>query len=91
MTKSQLLSTQQNANETKQESGKIIDFLEIEGTPFKIVVTEKKYFIAIGNQRMTELMDSYNECIEYLEENQWDMTTKLIAFMLDNWQTFKNQ
>lgn len=64
---------------------KILDRITIVGTPFTIVRTEEnleKSFIAIGNNRITELTTEI-ELTEKLENKDWDLITSLVIIITE--------
>lgn len=64
-----------SSNEFEQEN--------IEGTPFIIVTKENKSFIAIGSNRITDLMD-YEEAREMIARKDWELITNTIIRLVKN-------
>lgn len=69
--------------EYKENYGKIIEQIPVEGTPFhKVKVEEGEVFISIGNARITELM-SEEEADEMLCKKDWGIITSLITLVTE--------
>lgn len=84
MTPTQLLKEQMNVEETNEQSGKLIDYIKIEGTPFTMVIKEEKYFITLGNYMMTEPQESYADALNQLEENKWNIILNMSIIINEN-------
>jgi len=75
-------------NATQQENnvsyGSMIDIEKIENTPFTIVklpeAGEKNTFIAIGNNRLTE-MDTYINSRAMIIERDWQLMMQMVVFV----------
>lgn len=68
--------------ENKLESGKILERKQCENTPFHVVNTESGAFIAIGNQRISDLM-TVEECKKMVEEKTWGLICTTIAIITE--------
>lgn len=88
MQHTQLLNEQTNVNETKQESGKLIDYISIENTPFTCIVEEGKYYVVMGNYVITEKLDSYEEAVNQVtEEQMFNTILKMILIINEKQKT----
>ena len=71
-----------SANVTSKENfsddRKLKEVKEIQGTPFAAVKFEDKWFLVIGNYRISELFDTYEEVVEDSKDASWD---RLISVM----------
>lgn len=47
--------------ENDNSSNSLINRIPVDGTPFTIVEIEKGYFLALGNYRLTEVVEDENE------------------------------
>ena len=67
-------TSQKSANETdKQESSKPnIEFRKIENTPFTAARQGEKYYLLMGNRRLTNELKSFEECEENAKDASWD-------------------
>ncbi|AXH75643.1 MAG: hypothetical protein [Microviridae sp.] len=81
---SELLQSQTNANEQENnsKSGNMIEMNKIEGTPFVTVgltdrPKDRNTFIAIGNNRITEMM-SQEEAEFKIATKDWNLITSAI-------------
>lgn len=76
--------------ETYSENNKLIDIQEIQGTPFKLVKTGDTYFIAIGNNIVTERTDNPKELLEKIENKDWELLLNtVIAISLETQKEIK--
>lgn len=74
----------------------LIEAERMEGTPFTIITATDKgkeapdgSFIAMGNQRMSEL-NTYEECVKLVKERDWVLITALAIEMAERVIKFKN-
>lgn len=74
--------TDAQETESKLDSGKILDRKQCEDTPFQIVNTDSGAFIAIGNQRISDLM-TVEECKKMVEEKTWGLICTTIAIITE--------
>lgn len=49
----------------------LIKIIEIEDSPFQIVKTEDKYFLAMGKYRLSEMFDTEKEAREDVKDLSW--------------------
>lgn len=73
------LSTQQNA----EEASSLASYDKIEGTPFTVVGLNGKYFLAMGNHRLTEVFDSSEEAAEQLSKNMWEIVMQIVVIVAE--------
>lgn len=70
-----------------QKNHQIHEQKEIEGTPFKMIkklVDEKtKYFIVLGDHRLTEMMPTEEEALQLLATDYWKIVVNVIAVVTD--------
>lgn len=72
-------STQQSA----EEASSLASYEKIEGTPFTIVGLNDKYFLAMGNYRLTELFSTKEEAAVQLKENMWDVVMQIVIIVAE--------
>lgn len=51
------------------------------GTPFTIVSQNNQHFVAVGNARLTEFFNSYEEALNAVTEKTWDLIINTIVFV----------
>lgn len=85
----ELLHTQGNAEQPddKQNSGKLIDVENIEGTPWTLVTINQEgdneeCFLAIGNARLTE-KGTHEEMMKKIYERDWNLMFQMVAYLAD--------
>lgn len=75
-----------NSDSGEDNNKRIVDVEKQEGSPFNIVSIDndedKNSFIALGDNRITELM-SYGKCKMLIAERNWELIVNCIAFMVD--------
>lgn len=85
---SELLHTQQNAEEQENNSN-LCEIKKMEGTPFTIVRKndegEFNSFIAIGNNRLTGMMTD-EECERMIEEKDWNLLVQMTVYVASKLQ-----
>lgn len=84
----------QSKETTKQESSELVKQEEIEGTPFKLVTTEKGAFIAMGQYRLTEVQaeEELRKYVATMAEMNWEFITAVIgAITKQTILTFKGE
>lgn len=64
--------------ENKLNSGKLLEILPVENTPFHILVTEMGHFITIGNKVITE-PKTLKACYEMIEDKEWQIIVSLVV------------
>lgn len=72
---SENVSNNHNSNSTLREAHKI------EGTPFHAVRVQEKWFLAFGNNRVTENVKSKEEVEDMLKTNMWDIITSVVIIV----------
>lgn len=89
--KSQTIANQaETITENKQNSSKLIEREQLEGTPFTLIKNEEEYFIAIGQYKLTQSHQTASEAIEEIENNQWNIITTLIDIMITHYNNKKS-
>lgn len=79
-------------DEGGEEGGKLIEHVEIEGTPFTITGSEEKgWFLRMGNYKLTEMMDDKEKIKEHIDKNGWLLTVDVIAVILDAEEKMRNR
>jgi len=75
-----------SAEETDNlEYSKRITVTPVDGTPFTIINGELGAFIAIGNQRITDVDENKGEeeLLEEIKNKDWDLITKTIGVIIE--------
>lgn len=79
-----ILNTQENAEETNKENSSLIVREQIPNTPFYIIKNlENKWFLVMGDHRITELKETKEEALDELENNKWFITMSMAAIVLE--------
>lgn len=80
----ELLNIQNSAEETPRESSSLIKNEAVEGTPFRIIGTEGKWFLAMGRQKVTHDYETEEEAIEALWRDQWFIMMRMTSIIVEN-------
>lgn len=82
MDKSNTLS---NAEETRNnESSKLIEREEVDGTPFHITGTkEMGYAVTFGKYRLSELREKKEDALQELIDQHWNITARLAGVIAE--------
>lgn len=70
-------------NHNSDSSEPLVKIEQLPGTPFKMVYQEGKYFLAIGNYRLTQPTDTDIEQYDKLESEKWDIILNLIIVVAE--------
>lgn len=77
-------NTPSNGDEIHNKSSNLIEHIEIADTPFHITGNEEtKYFLRLGDYRLTTPGQTKEECMNKVEKLNWYMITNVIAAMID--------
>lgn len=82
------------AQPREEEAKRLIEILDIPGTPFKAIKDENQnaWFIVWGPYKISRNQDTYNECLKHLETNLWDVIgTYTIAIMQEYEKNIKRE
>jgi hypothetical protein len=66
--------------ETNNEQ--LVEFKNITGTPFTAVRMEEKWMLTLGKYRMTEELETLEECIKASEEHDWMRIMAVMQVMM---------
>ncbi|AXH76116.1 MAG: hypothetical protein [Microviridae sp.] len=67
-----------NAEENQNKEKCLVQKIEpYKDTPFHIAETTEGYCILIGNNRVTDLIETKEECIEKIETKCWSLITAM--------------
>ena len=83
------LRTQSSSEETPNNNS-LIERVRIDGTPFVAIGQENKWFLVLGNYRITEPTETYEETVQKLDTNMWDIIGTLICVLQDKFDEEKN-
>lgn len=70
-------------NAEMQENTELVKKIEMEDTPFTIVELEGRFFGTMGNYRLTEQFDSFEECEEVMKEFSWNRVIQVMMLLVD--------
>lgn len=82
----ELLNIQNSTDTDNKQSSHLMINDPIENTPFRLVGhTEKGWFIAMGNTRLTEFHFTKEEALEYLHDRHkvWDLMLTMMITVAD--------
>lgn len=65
------------------------DEMQIEGSPFKLVKENGKWFAAWGHGKMTEDFETPNDVLEWIENNYWNFLITVITMAMDSRDLYK--
>lgn len=74
-TQSELITELKETNTENKHSSELIKIRHIANTPFTIVYVDenKSYFIAMGNARLSDYMNSDEDCVKMIEEKSYEL------------------
>lgn len=82
------LRTQNNVEKTPK-SNSLIEREEIPNTPFKLIHLQDKWFITLGDHRLSELYDTKEQTLEYFKTHMWELIIHIVIIIIDEkklWQ-----
>ena len=62
---------------------------QIEGSPFKAVRENDKWFAAWGSGKMTQDFDSEKELLQWIENNYWNFLITVLTMTMDSRDLYK--
>lgn len=78
------LNLQLNAEEThKQDSSKILERIEIEGTPFVIVKQDGETFLTLGTYKIKNETQDEKELKRLIHDKDWKTILDVISIAID--------
>ena len=60
----------------------LINFTEVENTPFTVISKEEQHIVMLGKYRVSETFESKDEAIKDANSITWNRITQLITVML---------
>lgn len=75
---------------TEKENTELIEKHLIGGTPFTAIRVDDKWFLALGKYRLTEPLESLEECIEQSKADNWTRIMQVINVMIENQPKLNN-
>jgi len=79
-----VLNTQNNTDDNhNKKSDSLIERKQIEGTPFTMIKQENRYFLVMGDHRLTEPNPSEEETLNLLEKEYWRLLITIIAIVIE--------
>lgn len=82
------LRTQNNVEETPK-SNSLIEREEIPNTPFKLIHLQDKWFMVLGDHRLSQLYDTKEEVLDYFKTHMWETIIHIVIIIADEkklWQ-----
>lgn len=75
---------------TPQQATELLEKREVPNTPFTIVGNDEDGFIiTMGNMRLTD-KKTYNECMQMINERNYDLTITIINGMIIHYDQIKD-
>lgn len=81
-TESPQLQTYALEKDGKLQSGKILEIIPIENTPFHLLKTQNGTFITVGNKVISEPMTEI-EAMDKIDNIEWDTIVQLISIITE--------
>lgn len=82
MSKQQELANQQPDGQDPIKSEYLFKTKPIPGTPFHILNRDNTYTLTMGNHLLTKQFNTEEELTQYIDDNQWNITTTLIIALM---------
>lgn len=83
-------NTQRTAeNSHNSTSSQIVERQQIENTPFWLERAGEKWFLIMGQYRLTEGHNSISEVLLHMENNHWYITMNMIAIVVERYEQEK--
>lgn len=76
-----ILNSQNSTEETHNQNSTLNEREKIEDTPFWVVKQEEKWFITLGEYRVSQIKESKDEALKTLEENKWDLVIHMVIII----------
>ena len=78
--------------QVEQKNEELLKSHEVEGTPFKVIEYDGKFFLALGRSRISDSYDTKDECVAIVDGSSWDFMCTVIyaicqGFYLDKTET----
>lgn len=79
-----LTSVNEN-NINSQNSSKLIERDNLEGTPFMVIGNQEQgYFLCMGKSRLSEILPTKEAVIDYLNNNTWNVAGAMMIAMIQD-------
>lgn len=79
----ELLSTQNNAEETHKQQSTLVEREPIDKTPFWLITNQDGSFITLGEYRITEVKKDKAEALDELRNNEWNIIMHMCAVIVE--------
>ncbi len=86
-------SAQRPINSMEEENQNNLQCLveQYEDTPFLLVQSDEGYFLAIGNNRLTDVYKEKEKLDEIVKENRWNLIGSFVLSLINNAELLKNK
>jgi len=74
---------------TVEATEELVDLTPVENTPFTMVKADDKYFLAMGNYKLTPPMEK-DDCEDKANIITWDMIMNVIQIMIETNKKLEN-
>lgn len=77
-------STYLNTGEIAKENSPLINREKIEGTPFWLIgILEQGWFIVMGDQRLTEPVETKEQALKLLQTEHWQIMMNMVVTLIE--------
>lgn len=70
----------------EEESTKLVEVVDIPGTPFNAIKKDERWFVVFGQYKITPEQDTYKACLEILENDQWRVMGSYFIAILQEYE-----
>lgn len=70
------------AENNHNNNSTLVDINPVPGTPFAIVRQEEKYFLVMGDHKLTPDLPSEDDVKEYFQSNYWLILTNVVIILI---------
>ena len=84
MSVKQLESQNTVEESTQQISSELIKSEELENSPFMLTETEKGVFITLGQYRLSPIVESKQDAIDYINSHKWEVMYKMVFIISEH-------
>ena len=77
--------------EESNNSNSLVEIKQIDNTPFKAVRQEDKWFGVLGQYRITDKLANFDEVVEYIVKNKWEVILSMIICIIEQVKPWKEK
>lgn len=72
-------------------NNELLEQKQVEDTPFTAVRVQDKWFLTMGKYRLTEQLNTYEECVDASKDASWWRIMQIINIMIKEHDNEKNK